>query len=135
MMKFLFDIQINSEAFCKLTLSFWVSAIFYKLIRSFRISRQDQSIQNKTFAYLWGINMEDKVHVKVRDHDKVLDPRMFIVNCFIKEFVGILPECLFDKYSGSIFSDALIVSIFTISERITTLSLMVLSQIVSIIFV
>ena len=125
MMKFAFDIQINSKAFCKLTLSFWVSAIFYKLIRSFCISRQDQSTQNKTSAYLWGINMEDKV----------LDPRMFIVNCFIKEFVGILPECSFDKYSGSIFSDALIVSIFTISERITTLSLMMLSQIVSIIFV
>ena len=50
--------------------------------------------------------MGDKVHVKVHNHYKVLDPVMFVVICFIKEFIGSLPEHPFDKYCGLIFSDA-----------------------------
>ena len=91
--------------------------------------------------YIFAISLEkhgDKVHVKrvkghlkVHDHFKVHDPVMFVVTCFIKEFIESLPECSFDKYCGLIFSDAPFVSIITISAGIATLLLIILSQIVS----
>ena len=79
--------------------------------------------------------MGDKVHVKIHDHYKVLDPLIFVVTYFIKKFIGSLPEFSLDKYCVLIFSVESFVSVFTILAGIAILSLIILCQIVSLMII